>query len=120
MSPRYRSFRSYIWDRLPAVKHKAGQDVVNDLIDAAVAEFPADEYAQSQSGDTGEIRASEELAKSMKRHSAVLYGDKFGSLWIIALQILIPIIIDLLIAWWRRDTKNRKRLAIWRRNWRDG
>lgn len=119
MSPLYFGFREDIWAKLPAKKHKVGREVVFDIIDAAVQEFPIEEYSQSDSGDTAELKASWELCKSIKRHSAVLYGEKFGSLWLIALQILVPIIIELILQWWRRDGKNRRRLANWRRRWRD-
>jgi hypothetical protein len=119
MSPLYQGFREEIWSRLPAKKHKAGKEVVLDLIDACVQEFPAEEFAQSNSGETGELKASWELCKSIKRHAAVLYGEKFSSLWLIALQVLVPIIIELILQWWRRDGKNRRRLAIWRSRWRD-
>lgn len=108
-----------IWSRLPEKKHKVGKEVIFDLIASAVQEFPVEEYSQSQSGDSSDLKASWELCKSMKRHAALMYGEKFSSLWLLALQILVPIIINLILEWWRRDKRNRKRLAFWRRNWRD-
>ena len=121
MSESLPELQSYVWDLLPQRKHEVGKEVVYDIVSAAVQEWPDENYSSSKSGDSEELRATAELSKSMKRHMQVIYGDKqFGSLWIVALQILIPVIIDLMLRWWRRKERHRKLLRLWRRNWTNG
>jgi hypothetical protein len=110
--------QEYVWDLLPQRKHRLGREVIYDAVAAAVAEWPEDAFAQTSSGDTAELEAAEDLGRSMRRHMQLLYGEeRYGSLWIIALQLLLPIVIDLILRWWRRDATNRRLLRRWRRQW---
>lgn len=114
-------FRERIWEDLPARKHAIGKEAVFDAIAVVVQEWPDDILSQTKSGDTGEIVATRELAKTVKRHMALTYGEqKFGVLWLLALQILLPILIDQILKWWRRRKENQGRLRIWRRRWVNG
>jgi hypothetical protein len=107
-----------VWERLPARKHALGKEVVFDCVSAAAQEWPDGILGHTQSGDTGEVIAVTELAKSVKRHIALTYGEsRFGSLWILALQILLPILIDIMLRWWRSRKENRTRLRFWRADW---
>lgn len=111
-------FQEYIWAALPMRKHVAGKEAVFDAVAVAVQEWPDEVLCGARSGDTAELIATTELGKSIKRHLALAYGeDKFGSLWLVAMQILIPIIIDLMLKWWRQRKDNQGRLRIWRRRW---
>lgn len=114
-------FQEFVWDRLPLQRHKLGREVVNDVIAVAVQEWPDELLSQSKSGDSIELEAVQGLKQSVRRHMELVYGEeKFGSFWIIALQIMLPIIIDQMLRWWRRRKENRGRIRIWRRKWVDG
>jgi hypothetical protein len=44
----------------------------------------------------------------------LVYGDrKCGSVWIIALQFILPIIIRLVYDWWKKRKENKDRMAKW-------
>lgn len=110
--------QEYIWECLPMRKYMAGREAVFDTVMVLVQEWPDDMLAHTKSGDTGEVIAKGELEKSVRRHLTLTYGEKkFGTLWIVALQILLPIIIDLLLDWWRRRKDHRGWLRMWRRRW---
>lgn len=114
-------FQQYIWDSLPPRKHMLGKEVVFDVVAIVVQEWPDEVLSATKSGDTGEIVAATELAKTVKRHLSLTYGEqKFGTFWIIALQILLPVLIDLVMKWWRRRKDHQGRLRIWRRKWVNG
>ena len=102
-------------------KHMAGKEAVFDAIAVAVQEWPDEALSSCKSGETGEVIATDELVKSVKRHMTLAYGEKkFGSLWIVALQLLLPIIVDQMLRWWRRRKDNQGRIRIWRRKWVNG
>lgn len=114
-------FQEYIWASLPLRKHMAGKEAVFDAIAVAVQEWPDEALSASKSGDTGEVVATREVIESVRRHMALTYGEKkFGSLWIVALQVLLPIIVDQMLQWWRRRKENQGRLRLWRRKWVNG
>jgi hypothetical protein len=116
-----REFQQYIWDNLPERKHRLGRELIYDCVSVAVQEWPDDILAHTHSGDTGELIATKELIRTIRRHLALTYGDdRFHSLWLLALQIMLPILVDQILRWWRRNNNNRKRLRIWRRGWVNG
>lgn len=102
-------------------KHALGREGVYDAVAVCVQEWPDDVFCQTKSGDTGEVVATGELIKTVKRHMALTYGEqKFGTIWLLALQILLPIIVDQILRWWRRRKENQGKLRIWRRKWVNG
>lgn len=110
--------QEYVWDRLPMRKYMAGREPVFDAVVVVIQEWPDEILVHTKSGDTGEVVAIKELTKSVKRHLTLTYGEKkFGSVWIIALQILLPLIIDLILKWWRRRKEHQGWLRLWRRKW---
>jgi len=114
----FQDFQEQIWQDLPVRKHAIGKEAVFDCLAIIVQEWPDDTLIHTKSGDTGEVVATQELIKTVRRHLVLTYGEqKFGSLWLIALQILLPIIVDQVLRWWRRRRDNQGRLRVWRRKW---
>lgn len=117
----FQDFQESIWLALPVRKHRLGKEVVYDCIAVIVQEWPDTVLSATKSGDTGEVLATQELLKTVKRHLVLAYGeDKFGSFWIIALQVLLPVMVDHVLRWWRQHRNNKGRLRIWRRKWVNG
>lgn len=117
----YEEFQTFIWNQLPVRKHKVGRERVNDILAVVVQEWPDDQLSACKSGESPEVHSLDELVKTVKRHLALSYGEeKFGSLWMLALSIIIPQIIQLVLAWWRRKKGHQGRLRVWRRKWVNG
>lgn len=117
----FQDFQEQIWTELPLRKHALGKEVVFDCIAVIAQEWPDEVLCQTKSGDTGEVIATEELMKTVKRHMTLTYGEqRFGSLWLLALQMILPIIVDQILRWWRRRKDNQGKLRIWRRKWVNG
>lgn len=113
--------QEYIWEQLPHQRSMLGREAVFDAINVAIQEWPDEELCGCKSGDTAELKATEQLEGSVRRHLRLAYGaEKFDSMWIIALQILLPIIVDQLLKWWRRRKEHQGRIRIWRRKWVNG
>lgn len=117
-----RQFQEWVWAELPAAeKQKVGKEAVYDAVSAAIQEWPDTVLSESKAGDLAESRAAMNLGKSVNRHMTLMYGDKnCGTVWIIALQILLPLIVDLILKWWRRRKEHQARLRMWRRKWVNG
>jgi hypothetical protein len=112
-------FQSYIWEQLPPRRTAAGREVVADIVALAVQEWPVEELSTADPGSKEEAKALREAVASIKRQAEFMYGQKrFAGLWIIALQILVPIIVQHMLEWWRRRKDNKRRLLSWRRKWR--
>lgn len=113
--------QEWVWSELPVRKNVAGKEAVCDAVSAAVHEWPDEELSSSPAGGEREMAAMLGLSKSVRRHMALVYGEKqFGSMWVIALQILLPLIVDLVLKWWRRRKEHRARIRVWRRKWVNG
>jgi hypothetical protein len=113
--------QEWVWSELPIRKNLAGKEAVFDAVSAAIHEWPDEALSAARAGGDDEMASMLQLSHSVKRHMALVYGDKkFGSVWIVALQILLPIIVDLILKWWRRRKEHRARLRMWRRKWVNG
>lgn len=114
-------FQEYVWELLPHQRSMLGREAVYDAISVAIQEWPDEQLSGCKSGDTEELKATEALEASIRRHLRLSYGtEKFDSMWVIALQILLPIIVDQILKWWRRRKENQGRVRIWRRKWVNG
>lgn len=113
--------QEFVWSELPIRKNLAGKEAVFDAVSAAIHEWPDESLSAAPAGGEEEMAAMLQLSMSVKRHMALVYGDKkFGSVWIVALQILLPLIVDLILKWWRRRKEHRARIRMWRRKWVNG
>lgn len=114
-------FQAYVWDQLPFQRGLVGKEAVFDAINVAIQEWPDEALCGCKSGDTEELKATGQLEASVRRHMRLAYGaEKFDAMWVIALQILLPIIIDQILKWWRRRKDHQGRIRIWRRKWVNG
>jgi hypothetical protein len=114
-------FQDFVWEQLPFQRGMLGKEVISDVLAVAVQEWPDDALSGCAAGSSEEKEILEQLKGDVRRHLLLTYGsEKFGSIWIIALQILLPIIIDQMVKWWRRRKEHRGRIRIWRRKWVNG
>lgn len=114
-------FQENVWNELPHQRSMLGREVVYDTIAVAIQEWPDDKLSQAEANSEGERVTIRALKDSVRRHLRLMYGeDKFESMWIIALQIILPILVDQILKWWRRRKDNRSRLRMWRRKWVNG
>jgi len=91
-----------------------GKEAVYDVVALAVQEWPAEKFSQCQDGDEAERGLLQGLEQDVRRHMDLVYGDrKCGSVWIIALQFILPIIIRLVYEWWKKRKENKDRMAKW-------
>jgi len=96
-----------------------GKEAVFDAVSVAVQEWPSQKFEAFSNGERGEssdeeVAALKELESNIKRQMDLVYGDrKCGSVWIIALQFILPIIIRLIYDWWRKRKENKDRLSAW-------
>lgn len=114
-------FQEFLWEELPYQRGMLGGEVVRDVIAVAVQEWPDEQLSSAKPGSPDEDVIKAKLREDICRHMRLVYGDeKFGTLWLLALQILLPIIIDQMLKWWRKRKENKGRIRIWRRKWING
>lgn len=115
---KFTKFQNQIWDSLPARKHAAGKERIFDAVSIIVQEWPEEELEILRQGGAKAVRIAIRLNKTLKRQMHLLYGEEdFSSLWAIALNVLVSLIIRLVLDWWLKDEANRKTLRVWRRKW---
>ena len=114
----YQHFQRYVWNRIPIRKYLCGHERVFDIVAVLVQEWPVAAIDQSKSGDTQEVVALEELAKSIKRHLALVYGDLQWELWETSLWPVIWQCIFSALHWYRDSESNARDLWRWRSKWR--
>lgn len=111
-------FQTYVWDNLSTKRTGVGREVVDDLVALAVQEWPSELLSQCDFNSVEETKLLADLKTNVKRQAQLLYGEKrFKSLWLIALQLLLPLILEVVLKWWRERKTNRGKLATWRRHW---
>jgi len=115
----YLHFQQAIWKQLPKRKWLAGQDRVNDCIAIVVQEWPDEQFALAESSGGDRKAVERELARQVKRHLALAYGDEdFGFIWAIILQAVLTQLIVLIFQWWKDRKENRMALLKWQQFWR--
>jgi hypothetical protein len=115
----YLHFQQAIWKQLPKRKWLAGQDRVNDCIAIVVQEWPDEQFALAESSGGDRKTVERELARQVKRHLALAYGDEdFGFIWAIILQAVLTQLIVLIFQWWKDRKENRMALLKWQQVWR--
>lgn len=116
-------FQEYVWSQLPErQRERVGKEAIYDLVAVAVQEWPDETLSQSSPGDEIEREAIDGLRKNVARHMELVYGGRqdYGMIWIILLQVFLPIVIEKILEWWRKRKENRGRIRIWRRKWVNG
>lgn len=122
-SSAFTRLQSKIWDILPDKKHAAGKEKVFDIIAVVVQEWPEQEFGKikesPEDASVATIPSYRKLVRAVKRHMDLLYGqeEEFGTLWIIALEILVSQIIRLILRWWLENRRNQRTLRNWRQRW---
>jgi hypothetical protein len=112
-------FQAFVWSELPPRRSRLGREMVADIVALAVQEWPSELLSQCDALSAEETKALADLAENIKRQAQLLYGErKFRSLWIIALQLLLPLILEVILAWWRDRKVNRGKITLWRRHWK--
>tara|TARA_Y100001973_G_C5168922_1_gene317833 strand:- start:508 stop:915 length:408 start_codon:yes stop_codon:yes gene_type:complete len=111
-------FQEFVWLNLPARRTTAGREVVDDLVALAIQEWPSDFLSQVDPGTREEAIILKQLVKDIRRQVHILYGDsRFTVLWIAVLQFIIPIIVQIILEWWREKKSHRGKITIWRRKY---
>lgn len=114
-------FQESVWEQLPQSRGMLGKEVVYDVVSVAIQEWPDELLCGCDPGSPAEVKVTSQLESSVRRHMRFAYGaEKFDAMWIIALQILLPIIVDQILKWWRGRKEHRGRVRIWRRKWVNG
>jgi hypothetical protein len=96
-----------------------GKEAVYDAVSVAVQEWPSqrlEAFSRNAEGESSaeESAALKDLEGDIKRQMDLVYGDrKFGAVWIIALQLILPIVIRFIYDWWRKRKENKDRLLAW-------
>lgn len=112
-------FQTYVWNELPSRRARVGREMVFDIVALAIQEWPSELLSQCDKHSVEETKALADLASNIKRQAQLLYGEKrFKSLWIIALQLLLPLILEIVLDWWRERKTNRGKVTLWRRHWK--
>lgn len=114
----YADFQRQIWARLPIRKFLCGHHRVFDVLSVIVQEWPVEVIDASQSGDTDEVHALEELTKSCKRHLALVYGEEEWEVWQQSLKPVVWQCIWAVLYWYRLSETNAASLYRWRSKWR--
>jgi hypothetical protein len=114
----YADFQKAIWARLPMRKFLCGHHRIFDVLSVIVQEWPVEAIDQSKSGDTEEVVALEELAKSCKRHLALVYGEDQWEVWQTSMAPTIWQCIWAVLHWYRLSEPNAAALYRWRSRWR--
>ena len=119
----FKTLQEYVWQKLPRRRTMVGKEAVFDAVSVAVQEWPSQKFEAfadlavlSEPGEASsqETAALKDLEGNIKRQMDLVYGDrKFGFVWVIALQFILPIIIRVIYDWWKKRKQNSDLLSSW-------
>lgn len=111
--------KHHLWRKLPPLRrHTVGKQVVHDITDVVVAEFPEDVLYACPAGTDHEGIVEQELLKTCKRHYCLVHGEdenNVGFIWTYIVAQLALMIIQQIIQWWRENKKNQFLMAGWKK-----
>lgn len=101
---------------MPIRKEAVGQEMIYDAVIVAVQLWPVEHLAQSEKDQ--EAVVLNVLCRDVQRILRCLYGEeRFQGYWILGMQRMLPVLIDVMHDWWKRRKDNRAKLGLWRRKW---
>ena len=107
---------AYVWRRLGVRRIIAGRKTINELVEAAIANWDHECLSSAKDNKERDIVAAA-IVQSMKRTHQMLgeSGEEYGFVWIILLQALASAIVQILIKWWMESATNRVMLVAMQR-----
>ena len=107
---------AYVWRRLGVRRIIAGRNTVNELIEAAIANWDHECLSSAKDSKEREIVANG-IVLAMKRTHQMLgeSGEEYGFVWIILLQALASAVVQILIKWWMESASNKVLLVAMKR-----
>lgn len=109
----------YIWRSLPPVRRTlVGKAIVNEIVDAALLEFPDQELIQAIPDGKQQQEIEARLLAACKRHYCAAHGEdasNVGAIWTILVIEIAKLAIVMLVRWWWESVNHRELLAGWRR-----
>lgn len=109
MSQELKQIQNYVWRRIGVRRLVAGRKRIDELVEAAVANW--DSQAVANAKDHTQLAVvAESMIVGVKRTHQML-GDhqieEYGFIWAILLQALASAVIQILIKWWLESRENR-------------
>ena len=107
-----------MWEMCPVRREVLEREVVDDMVTLAVQQWPAEELSSVDPSSQEEVALMHRLAWDVRRMLEVIYGhERFLGLWIVGVKALLPHLLSVMLAWWRKRKDNRAKIIIWRRRW---
>lgn len=103
------------WADLPPIRKRlVGRDVVNDLLQLAVANWSGDYLAACRDNQQRDVYVHALLTQVKREHQAA--GDKdpneYGFIWVFLLQAVAVAVVQWLVAWWLERLSHRALLTV--------
>lgn len=108
--------QAHVWRRLGVRKFLAGRDNVNDMVTLAVANWD-DELLNACIDDEQRDVVCEHIVTNIKRGHQAVSGhepQEYGFIWVLLLQALASLVVQLVLRWWLQSATNRVLLIGWR------
>lgn len=102
--------QNYVWRRVGVRKFIVGRDRVNDLVEAAVANWDGEAVSSAKDKSELKIVAAGMIVGIKRTHEMLSESEsnqEYGFIWVILLQALVGAIVQILIKWWLESAKNR-------------
>jgi hypothetical protein len=108
--------REYVWRRLGPRKFVAGRQMVNDLVDLTVENWEPDAIDNAKDAAELELVKTSILQSVKRMHQACgEYGNaEYGFIWVILIQALASLVVQLIVHWWFKSSSNRKAMMEWK------
>jgi hypothetical protein len=111
-------FQRYVWESLPIRREALDREFVDDIVLAAVQQWPSDELSEAEPGSAEEADAIRSLQWDVRRILEFVYGqERFAGYWLLGGKQMIPQVAGVMLSWWRRRKDNRAKIGVWRRRW---
>jgi hypothetical protein len=106
----------WVWRNVGIRRHLVGRQVIDDFTELAVQHWESEAFTHAVDPEQREIVTQQVLA-SVKRGYQVV-SDKepqeYGFVWVLVLQAVASIVVQLILRWWLDKRINRVRMLVWR------
>jgi hypothetical protein len=107
----------WVWRNVGIRRHIVGRRVIDDFTELAIQHWESEAFTHAVDPEQREIVVQNVLASVKRGYQIVSDKDdpqEYGFVWVLVLQAVASIVVQLILRWWLDKRINRVRMLVWR------
>jgi hypothetical protein len=109
------TLREYVFRRMPIRARVLGRERLGEIVDLAVARWPAYELLSCGRGSSQEEEVLQSLMQevSVRCSATAAKQQTYGFVWMFLMSAVVSAVVQAVLRWWLESSANRAMLRVW-------